>query len=361
MDNKSDKTISFAEDGTCNYCNEALKRMPIEYFPGVDGEIKLNKVMDRIKMECKGNEFDCIVGVSGGVDSSYVLYLGHKYGLRMLAIHVDDGLDTEIAKANIDRICSKTRTKLINVKPCLDQYKDLILSFFKASVPNVAIPQDNIIIKELLNACKKFKINYSLSGVNFSMESILERSGGVNACDKKHIIEIHRKFSNKSLDRLTFISLSERYIWSRLNRKINIVKPLNYINYNLENTITTLSSFCNYVYYGGKHYESILCRFLQCWYLPTKYNLDKRKSHFSSLIISGQMNREEALSRLSEPAYLSEELKEYDFNFLANYLGLSRKEFDNLVMSSPKLHTDYPMSDLNKLAPFARKFRKFLQ
>jgi len=361
MDNESDKTISFIEDGTCNYCNEALKRMPLEYYPSNEGKAKLDEIMNTIKIDSQDNKYDCIVGVSGGLDSSYVLYLGHLYGLRMLAVHVDDGLDTEIAQNNIKNICDKTKTDLVLVKPDFDQYKDLLLSFIKASVPNLAMPQDNIIIKAMHNACLKHKIKYSLSGVNFSMESILERSSGVNACDKKHIIAIHKIYGNKPIKNLFLTSLFERYVLFNVSNDVKVIKPLNYIEYDFNKTLSTLSDFCGYVYCGGKHYESILCRFLQCWYLPEKYNFDKRKSHFSSLIVSGQMTREEAISSLSKPAYISEELKEYDFNYLANYFGLKREDFDLLISAPPKQHTDYPISNLNTLAPLARRFRKYLQ
>lgn len=156
------------------------------------------------------------------------------------------------------------------------------------------------------------------------------------------------------------ISFTEKYLFSKYNPNYRIIKPLNYINYNLKDVISTLYNFSNYNYYGGKHYESILCRFIQAWYKPVKYNFDIRKSFLSSLIVSGQMTRDESLNQLSKPAYISEELKEQDFNFLAEYLGVTRDEFDIIVMSNSKQHSDYPTSWLNRTACIARKFRRWL-
>lgn len=360
MDNQSDTTITFIEDGTCNYCNDTLKRMPTEYFPNSTGKKILESIIAKIKENGTGKQYDCMVGISGGVDSSYVLYLGYKFGLRMLAVHIDDGLDTEIAIKNIESLCEKTKTELIIEKPDLNQYKDLIRSFFLARVPNLAMAQDNILIAALNETAKKHNLKYNLSGANFALECILERSSGVNALDKKHITAIHKQFGRGSIDKLRITSFFAGYIFNRYyNKKIKVL-PLNLIDYNLQNVLNELSEFSNYNYYGGKHYESVLTRFLQCYYLPVRYSFDKRKSHFSSMIVSGQMTREEAINRLSLDPYLSEDLKEFDFNYLADYLGMTRKEFDDLISLPPKQHHDYPISAMNNFAGVARKFRKYL-
>jgi N-acetyl sugar amidotransferase len=361
MDNSSDNNIIFDKNGTCNYCTDTLKRLPLEFFPGANGKKKLDTIMDRIKADGVGEKYDCMVGVSGGVDSSYVIYLGHKYGLRMLAVHVDDGLDTEIAIRNVDNICKQSKTDIIMVKPDLDQYKDLLRSFFLARVPNLAIPQDNILVAALNDTASKYNLKYNLSGVNFSLECILERSTGrIDALDKKHILAIHKKFGKGRIDKLRLATFYEKYIHNRYFNRTISVSPLNFIDYNLETALKELGDFSNYVYYGGKHYESILTRFLQCYYLPERYGFDKRKSHFSSMIVTDQMTRDEALEKISKPTYLSNELKEFDLSFLANYLSLSRREFDVLLMQPNKAHYDYPISQLNKVGGIARRFRKYL-
>lgn len=361
MDNVSDNTITFNHEGQCNYCTDTLERKDKEYFPNDIGKKKLDALMDKIKKDGVGKKYDCMVGISGGVDSSYVAYLGYKYGLRMLAVHIDDGLDTNVAKRNIDNLCDKANLDLLLVEPDLGQYKDLLLSFFKASVPNLAMPQDNILLAALNDTAKKYGLKYFLSGANFALECILERSGGVNACDDVHIRAVHNQFGFSKIDKLRLISLPERYLSNKYNGKIIKYLPLNYIDYNLQRVLVELKDFCNYDYYGGKHYESILTRFLQCYYLPTKYNFDKRKSHLSSMIISGQITREEALRILKKSAYVNNELKDFDFEFIANYFNLSRAEFKQILELPPKKHQDYNCSQWNKLSGVARKFRRFLE
>lgn len=361
MDNRSDSTITFAKDGTCNYCNDALKRMEIEYHPNSAGKKYLDSIMTKIKKEGEGKQYDCMVGVSGGVDSSYIIYLGYKYGLRVLAAHIDDELDTEIAVNNIRKLCKTTKTDIIMVKPpSLDEYKDLIRSFFFARVPNLAMPQDNFLDAALIDVAKKNGLKYVLSGANFALECILERSTGINAFDKKHILAIHKQFGRRNIDGFPLTNFYRVYIHNRYFNKTVKVFPLNFIDYNLNIALDELAGFCAYEYYGGKHHESILTRFLQCYYLPVKYGFDKRKSHFSSMIISGQMTRLEALERLSEDPYLKKEIKEYDLNYIADYLGMTRGEFNDLISLPPKYHRDYPASAVNNYEGLARKFRKYL-
>lgn len=360
MDNASDTTITFDEQGHCNYCNDVIKRKEFEYFPNAEGKKRLDELMAKLKKEGDGEKYDCIVGVSGGLDSSYIIYLGFLYGLRMLAVHIDDGLDTEVAKQNINRLCDKAKVDLVNLSPDREQYADLLLSFFKAAVPNLAVPQDNLLIQALHDITKKYGIKYSLSGANFAHESILERSTGINAMDKTHLLAIHKQFGTKAIDKLRIGNLWSAYVGWRYFSKVTSFYPLNYIDYNKKRVLSELKEFSGYDYYGGKHYESILCRFLQCYYLPTKYNFDKRKSHLSSLVVDGQMTRDEALEELKKPAYVSKELQEYDMNFLANYFGISRTEFNTIIAMPAKQHCDYPMSWLENFEGIARKFRRFL-
>lgn len=278
----------------------------------------------------------------------------------MLAVHIDDGLDTEIAKQNIKNLCEKAGVELINICPDKEQYADLTLAFFKAAVPNLAMAQDNLLIQALHDVTKKYGIKYSLSGANFAHESILERSTGINAMDKTHLLAIHKQFGTKPIDKLKVGNLWNAYIGWKYFSNVETLYPLNYIDYNKERVLAELKEFSDYNYYGGKHYESILCRFLQCYYLPTKYNFDKRKSHFSSLVVDGQMTRDAAIEELKKPAYLSKELQEQDMDFLAEYFGITREEFDKIIALPAKQHSDYPMSWLEKFEGIARKFRRFI-
>lgn len=361
MDNASDKSITFDEHGNCNYCNDVLKRMPTEYFPNQIGQELLSTLIAKIKKECAGQPYDCLVGVSGGIDSSYILYLGHKYGLRMLAVHVDDGLDNPLATSNIQKLVNKTGAQMVTIRPNQKEYADVLRSFLRASIPNLAIAQDNLIIRSLQQYGEKNNLRYSLDGNNMAHESILERgTSGVNACDGSFIVGLHKRFGSVPLRNLEFISLEERYLKQRYLSSLKHIRPLNYIPYELNEAIQTLQDFCGFEYYGGKHYESILTRFLQCYYLPEKFGMDKRKSHFSSLIVSGQMTREEALNRLAQPLYPTEELLMQDKQFLADFIDVSMDEFESYLRLPPKGEREYPHSFLNELAPIARKFRKFL-
>lgn len=360
MDNKSDRTIRFDQNGYCNYCSGVLERMPKEYFPDQKGQDALNSLLSEIKTRCKDEAYDCLVGVSGGIDSSYILYKGYQYGLRMLAVHIEDGLDNPIAVDNLERLSAATGTRIINVSPDRKEYADIIYSLLKASVSNLAIAQDNLIIKALQDYADKEGIRYMLDGSNFAHESILERSEGINSCDKTFILGIQKKFGRVKIEKLRFISLWDRYIGRHGNKNVKHIRPLNYMEYNVEQAIRELGDFCGFRYYGGKHYESILTRFMQCYYLPEKFGVDKRKSHYSSLIMSGQMTREEAIEKLKEPLYPDDGMLERDKAFLAEYLGISMDEFERCIALPPKNEREYPHSILNELAPLARKFRSVL-
>jgi N-acetyl sugar amidotransferase len=360
MDTNGDPSITFDENGYCNYCTEAIDLLDQEKEQ--INEQKLKALFDKIKQDCKDDPYDCLVGVSGGLDSSYIIYLGHKYGLRMLGLHIDDGLDTETAKKNVRNLCEKAQVDLVNISPDPEQYRDLLLSFFKASVPDLAIPQDNLILSALTDAVKKYKLKYLLHGYNLSMESILQSGNGYTASDSVHIRAIQKQFSGKPIDKLRLTNTFETSVLKRLRKDVIQVYPLNMIDYRFEQVLAELQEFCGYDYYGGKHHESVLCRFMQCWYLPVKFGVDKRKSHFSRLIMSGQLTREAALDQLKNTGYASKELEEFDRNSLAEFMGITRAEFEQILENPPKSHDDYPKSFLSsKLIPFLLKHRKLLK
>lgn len=359
MDNRSDDTITFDEYGNCNYCTYNLARMNQVYFPNEQGKIKLDNMIKMLKQEGTGKKYDCMIGLSGGLDSSYLAYLIAKYKLRMLAIHIDDGFNTQLAEENIKNLIASCGIDLIIEKPDREQYMDLTRAFLLAGVPNICIPQDNIMTAYLYNHAKRNGINYILSGANFALESILQRGNAHNASDKTHIEAISSEFGEKGLDRLPLISYVEKYITNKYISNIKILLPLNLIDYNRDRAIHELSEFCGFNYYGGKHYESIFTKFAQSYYLPKKFNVDKRTSHLSSLIISGQITREEALRELEKPLFDEEEM-EKDLDYILHCLDLNRKDFNKLMNDPPRRHDDYKQSFLNKFASIARKYRKYL-
>ncbi len=358
MDNYSDNTIVFDEMGNCNYCNEVIIAKPKTYFPNKEGKKRLESTISMLKTEGKGKKYDCIMGLSGGLDSSYLAYLGYEYGLRILAVHIDDGFDSPIAIDNINKLSKACNIDVIMEKPDKEQFYDLTAAFIRAGVPNIAIPQDNLIIGYLYKHARENNTKYWLSGGNFPLESILQRGNTHDALDKVHIIDINKKFGRKPIDKLQIISSFERRISNRLLFKISEIKPLNFIDYDKSRAISELNKFCGYNYYDGKHYESILTRFVQVYYLPRKFNVDKRKSHLSSLIISGQITRDQALEELKKPLYNDDQIQK-DINYILKCIDMSRDEFEKIMMQPQHKHEDYKVSNWGFINRLLRKVRGY--
>lgn len=263
MDNLSDTTITFDAEGHCNYCTDVLCRMPTEYFPNQEGKRRLDALIGEMKERTAQDPYHCMIGLSGGIDSSYIAYLGYQYGLKMLGVHIDDGLDNPIATENLKKLTEKTGIEMVTIRPDLREYADVLKSLFRASVPNLALAQDNLIFSALQKFGEARNIKYILDGQNIAHESILQRDPrSVNACDKVNILAIHKRFGDVAPGKLEYTSLMDRYIRRRYLSHLIHIRPLNDISYHLEDAIRTLEDFCGFEYYGGKHYESILTRFL---------------------------------------------------------------------------------------------------
>src|SRR5574344_233585 len=206
MDNASDSTIIFNEQGECNYCTDALKEIGTRYLPNEEGKKKLDEMLTLLKKDGEGKKYDCIMGISGGLDSSYLAYLGYTWGLRILAVHIDDGYDTDISKQNIKKLCDAAHIELRIIKPDAEQFDALTLAYMKAGVPNLAVPQDNVLLAFLYDTMKKEGIKYFLSGTNFALECILQRGNTYFSSDIVNIRSINRQFGNANIDKLKFIS-----------------------------------------------------------------------------------------------------------------------------------------------------------
>lgn len=359
MDNVSDKTITFDQEGHCNYCTSALFAKDLVFFPGTKGEQKLEELISQIKQNGQGKPYDCIMGLSGGLDSSYLAYLGSiRYNLRILAVHVDDGFDAPVSKKNLERLAKACSIDLYLERPDSEQYFNLIAAFFRARVPNLAIPQDNLIYGYLHKYARENHISYFLSGGNFALESILQRGNTHSSLDAIHISDINKKFGKTPLDKLEITSHFKSKIGNRFRFGLKEVRPLNFIDYRKNQAINELGDFCGFDYYGGKHHESIFTRFLQVYYLPKKFNVDKRKSHFSSMIISGQMNRVEALEELKKPLY-DQEFLERDIAFILERLDMPRSEFELIMASPPRNHSQFKTSPWIIASWINRKIRGY--
>lgn len=350
MDNASDPTITFDGEGHCNYCTQALSEIgTTTYFPGPEygGGEKLDKMIEMLKREGKGKPYDCLMGLSGGLDSSYLAYLGYKWGLRILAVHIDDGYDTEISKANITKLCKAAHIDLKTITPDAKQYNALTLAYMKAGVPNLAIPQDNILFAFLYDVVRDSGVKYFLSGGNFALECILQHGNTWSAMDLVNLRDINKRFGTDKIDKLRFISSYRKYWYLKTGKAVQL-RPLNYIDYNRDRAFKELFDFCGFEYYGRKHLENELTAFIQLVWLPKKFGVDKRTSHLSSMIVSGQMTREEALKELADPMY-DEKLMEGYISHIKQNMGLSDEEFEKLMNAPAHQHDEYKTDRFDKI------------
>lgn len=353
MDNKSDDTIKFDENGFCNYCTEALNIKNYTYFPNEIGKHKLEILINRLKSENKDKKYDCVMGVSGGLDSSYLAYLGSiKWGLRILAVHIDDGFNTEISKRNIERISKFKNFDLKIIKPDENEFIELTKAYMRAGVPNLAIPQDNVLFSIIYKFMKKNGLRTFLSGGNFALECILQKGNTHDAYDMRNLKYIHKKFGKGSLDKLTFLSDIKRDVDTYI-LKIESICPLNFIDYNRDTAMQELNNYCGFEYYGSKHLENTLTKFIQQYWFYKKFNVDKRTSHLSSMIVSGQMSREEAQIQYMLPLYDENEMDQ-TIKYVLSKLDMSRDEFDKIMSEFPKKHNDYPTSRYTKIKSFIK-------
>lgn len=343
MNDSSDETIVFDSQGYCNYCTEALTNKNKEYFPNEEGKKKLEALVAQMKEEGKGRKYDCIMGISGGLDSSYLAYIGYQYDLRTLAVHIDDGYDTEVSKSNVKKLVEKTGFDFKVVTPDAEQFNALTLAFMKAGVPNIAMPQDDVLFAFLYDQMKENNIRYFVSGLNFSTECILQRGNTHKYTDVTNIMDINKRFGTLPTDKLKFLSTTKRS-FERKVMGVKTVTPLNYVDYNRDRAFKELNDFCRFEYYGRKHLENILTAFIQLRWFPEKFGVDKRTSHLSSMIVSGQMTREEALKEYEEPIYDEETMNEY-CEIIARNLHISRDELEELIKAPAHQHEEYKVED----------------
>lgn len=354
----SDPEIYFDDNGVCNHCRRAEQLLAKSWFPNKDGERKLQEISSKIKTYGMDKEYDCIIGVSGGVDSSYLLHVAKKImELRPLVVHVDAGWNSEIAVRNIESLVKALNLDLFTYVIDWEEIKDLQMSFLKASVANQDIPQDHAFFARLYKYAVSNKIKYVLTGSNMTSESILPGSWGYDATDKKHLVSIHKLFGSRPLNSYPSMSLFEYKIYWPYIRKMTKISPLNYLDYDKNKAIKFLEDTYGWKYYGGKHHESKWTKFFQAYYLPEKFGYDKRRAHLSSLIIAGQMTREAALAEMNKPLYDPEELA-HDKNYVAKKLGITVAELDCLIELPNKTYRDYPNSE--NMLNFIRNIKRFV-
>lgn len=353
----SDPEITFDDAGLCSHCQryDSMVRDIVARADRGERQNELDAIVAQIKERGRGHDYDCIMGLSGGVDSSYVAYTAKHLGLRPLAVHFDSGWNSELAVNNIENIVKKLGIDLHTHVVDWEEMRDLQLAFFKASVANCDIPTDHAFPAILYREAARHGIKYILSGSNYATEFILPSAWGYQSGDLRHLRDIHNRFGLHKLREYPTIGFFQQYIWYPYVRGIKTVKLLNYLPYNKFEAKRTIIRELDWRDYGGKHYESVFTRFFQGYYLPVKFGYDKRRAHLSSLINAGQVTREEALTELGQPTY-DPQLQADDKTFVAKKLGVSAAELDAIFQQPNKDYSDYASNA--KLMEFGLKVKR---
>ena len=340
----TDSQIKFDEKGMCDHCHNFYENILPSWHTDERGKAKLEKQVSEIKRKSKNKEYDCIIGLSGGVDSSYLAYYAKEVlGLRVLLYSVDTGWNLNVAVENVEKI-----TKGLGLELCTEiinwsEMKDLQLAFFKSQVPYQDIPQDHIIFASLYNYAVKHKIKYVLTGGNYSTECVREPIEWVYQNDLRMIKDIQKQFGTKKLNNLPFCSMFKYKIYYRFFKGMKVYRPLDLIPYTKEDAIKTLNEKFNWQPYANKHFESVFTRFYEGYWLVKKFGFDKRRAHFSSLILTKQLDRNKALEILKNPPYSEAQAME-DLEYICKKLSVSKDEFLNLMNQENKSYKDYKSS-----------------
>jgi len=305
---------------------------------------ELEKLADKIKASGRGKPYDCVIGVSGGADSTYLALQAVKLGLRPLLVHFDSGWNSELAVGNIHNLVTTLDLDLYTHVVDWREMKDLQLSFFKASLANCDVPTDHAFGWVAYQQAKKYGIKYILSGGNAATESVLPESWGYNSDDARHLRAVQKRFGTVKLKTYPVMGIFKRHIWFPMVRRITTVRPLNYMPYVYKDAKQAITDTVGWRDYGGKHYESVFTRYFQGYYLPHKFGYDKRLAHYSSLVLSDQITRDEALG-LMETANYPEDLRRQDHEFIAKKLGLTVGGLEALIELPPASYTAYPNAE----------------
>lgn len=338
----SDSGITFDENGICDYCLNFQKNIKNFFFHGKNKAKIISDYFQKIKKNNKNKKYDCLIGISGGVDSCYLAHIiKTKYNLRPLVVHVDTGWNSKISVNNIEKIIDGLDIDLYTEVIDWKEMRDLQLSFFEANHPNLDIPQDHAIFASLYNYAVKNDINYILTGGNFSTECIREPlEWAYHASDLKHIKEIHKLFGKESLKNFPFCDIFTYKIFYKYFKNINVFQPLNYISYNKVEAMNILEENYKWIKYANKHYESRFTKFYEGYWLRKKFNFDKRRAHFSSLILTNQMTRHDAIQKLKNEPLDEIDIKN-EFKFVCEKLDISKEYLENLMLSENKSFKDY--------------------
>lgn len=339
----SDPNITFDEQGICEYCNNFERNIVPNWHPDEVGRKELLDIAEKIKQEGRGKDFDCIIGLSGGLDSSYTAFIAKEVmGLRPLLFHVDAGWNTDQAVGNIEKLVDGLGLDLYTEVINWEEMKDLQVAFLKSQVADQDKPQDIAFFSMLYKFANKHKIKYVLTGGNYSTECCREPEewGAYPGIDKKLIMDIHSKFGKKPLKTFPIVDIFTYKIFYQRILGMRVVKPLNFVPFIKNEAETRLNELFSWKKFKHKHHESRFTRFYEDYWMPRKFGYEKRRAHFSSLIMTGQMTRATAIMRIAKPV-LDEQFMKSEFEYVANKLGLTVDELQHIFDGENKVCLDY--------------------
>lgn len=338
----SDSKIIFDENGVCDHCNTFKNSIQPFWHTDNRGKIKLETLVKKIKIEGQGKDFDCMMGMSGGIDSSFLLYkMVTEFGLRPLVFHVDAGWNSQIAVNNIERLVDGLGLDLYTEVINWEEMKDLQLAFFKSGVPHIDVPQDHAFFATMYKFASKYKIKTILTGGNYSTECVRNPLEWMYyQSDSIQLNDIYKKHGTGKLSDYPVTDILWHKVWLPYFKGIKLYRPLDFIPYNKDEAMQTLVDKFGYQKYPQKHFESRFTRFYEGFWLPKRFGYDTRKVQFSSLILTNQMTREESLEKLKNESYTDEQIKE-DFEYVSNKLGITTEELWSYFHAPKKTYKDY--------------------
>ena len=360
LDTDDDPRMRFDAEGRCHYYHEYAEAERRHVRTGAAGRAELEQLAEQIKAAGRGRKYDCILGLSGGVDSTYVAWLASQLGLRPLAVHFDNGWNSELAVGNIESIVSRLGIDLFTYVINWKEFRDLQLAYLRASVVDIEVVTDHAIFATLYRLAAKHGIRHILSGTNVVTEQVLPPHWVFNKTDHVNIRAIHRQFGTSPLKAYPFMDLKVKK-YHQMVKGVRSHSILNLVDYNKASVKDLITRELGWRDYGGKHHESIFTRFYQGYILPEKFGVDKRKAHLSNLIFAGQMTKPEALAELERPIYDPAQLAS-DHEFVLKKLELCEAQFAELMRRPPRPHTDFACErSVYMQYPLLRPFRGMVE
>jgi len=338
----SDSKISFDTKGICDHCNTFYKKVLPNWHTEEKGRQALEKIVSKIKEAGEGKDFDCIIGMSGGIDSSYLTYIASKeLGLRPLVFHVDAGWNSQEAVNNIEKLVDKQGLDLYTEVIDWEEMRDLQLAFFKSGVPHIDTPQDHAFFAMMYKFAEQYDVKYILTGANYSTECIRNPIEWMYyQSDSIQLRDIHRRFGSRPMVSFPVTSILHHKLYLPYIKGIKVIRPLNYLPYVKEAAIRLLVDQFGWQPYPQKHFESRFTKFYEGYWLPKKFGYDTRRVQYSSLIVTNQMTREQALEKLQHPPY-DEATIAQEFEYVATKLGISAEELQGYLDAPNKTYKDY--------------------